>query len=347
MSNNSIQNLSNLINEYFILKQQSGGNVEYLYHGTSFFYIDYIKINGLQGKYPDELFNKINKFWPHIKKSNTNTKALAYVPGFIERNTKDNYQISLTPKLEIAKEYAGGARKIGEGPTYFTYALGEYLVNKESNDLLDDMRNFYNILNDALRYPPLILAIKVNKFEQLKNITIKEDMWELSISFSISPDKLYIISEDGPIKLLSPEGNEYIQNTKIQFDKSEKERKKEQEQEQEKLKDWTEDKSLEGNYKYFMMVKNTYMIKVVYDIFKNEYMRILVDNPEILIDITISVELIKRKIVMVTNIKKNLEINDELKEKLNYIINVMLEYTGEKKENYKAEIKKIIDWIKF
>lgn len=109
MSNNSIQNLSNLINEYFILKQQSGGNVEYLYHGTSFFYIDYIKINGLQGKYPDELFNKINKFWPYISAETNNRKALAYVPGFIERNATNNYQISFTPKLEIAKEYAGGA----------------------------------------------------------------------------------------------------------------------------------------------------------------------------------------------------------------------------------------------
>ena len=50
---------------------------------------------------------------------------------------------------------------------------------------------------------------------------------------------------------------------------------------------------------------------------------------------------------MVTNIKKNLEINDEFKKKLNYIINVMLEYTGKKKDNYKTEIKNIIDWIKF
>ena len=109
MSNNSIQNLSNLINEYFILKQQSGDNVEYLYHGTSFFYIDYFIKNGLQGKYPDELFNKINEYWPVIKEKTSSSKALAYVPGFIERNAINNYQISFTPKLEIAKEYAGGA----------------------------------------------------------------------------------------------------------------------------------------------------------------------------------------------------------------------------------------------
>ena len=211
------------------------------------------------------------------------------------------------------------------------------------------MRNFYNILNDALRYPPLILAIKVKDFKELENITIKEDMWETTINFPINPDKLYIMSENEPIKLVSHEGNEYIQNTKIQFEESEKEQERKKEQEQEKLKDWTEDKSLslESNYKYFIMVKNTYTIKVVYDTFNNEYMHILVDNPEILIDITISVELIKKKTEMVTNIKKNLEINDELKKKLNYIINVMLEYTGKKKDNYKTEIKNIIDWIKF
>jgi len=116
--------------KYLALKKQYGGggdNVEYLYHGTSFYYIDNFIKDGLQGKYPIELFNKIQEYWKIISPETISRKALAYVPGFIEKNNSNYIQISLTTKLDIAKEYSGGARVIGEGPTYFTYALGEYV----------------------------------------------------------------------------------------------------------------------------------------------------------------------------------------------------------------------------
>ena len=326
--------------KYLDLKKQSGGNVEYLYHGTSFYYIKYFRNDGLQLKYPAELFKKINKYWPEIKTKTSSAKALAYVPGFIEKNISEFEKISLTPDLNIAKEYAGGARKIGEGPTYFTYELRDYLDTKktESSELLEDMRTFYNELNDALQYPSLILAIKVDEIEELKNKKIT-DMWETTIDFPITPDKLYIVDENGSIiKLLSEDGDEYIKNTNKNFDESKKEFEKQRKINEQKLKDWTETKSLEGNYKYFKMEKNTYFIQVVYDIFGDEYIQIIInDNNETLLHMVIMLKSVK--------IREIKEINKELQEKLNYIINEILIYTGNNKEYYKTKIKKHLDWI--
>jgi len=325
--------------KYLSLKKQSGGNVEYLYHGTSFFYIDYFIKDGLQGKYPDKLFNKIKEYWPYISEKTTNGKALTYVPRFINKNISEDIQISLTTKLHIAKEYSGGERVIGEGPTYFTYALDEYLYTKktESNDLLDNMRIFYKILSDALQYPSLILAIKVNEIEELNEKEIEES-YEFRIDFSIKPDKLYIMSENGPIKLLSEEGTEYIKNTKIKIEEIKRIREEKKRIEEEKLKEWNEEISLQGDYKYIKMRKNTYYISVVYDIYKDEYINIEVqDSNETLLHIIIMLNSVR-----ILEIKS---INKELQDKLNYIINKILTYTDNNKDHYKSKIKEHLNWI--
>lgn len=328
--------------KYLALKKQSGGNVEYLYHGTSFFYIDNFIKDGLQGKYPDELFNKIKEYWPYILEKTTNGKALIYVPRFINKNISEDIQISLTTKLHIAKEYSGGERVIGEGPTYFTYALGEYLYTKktESNDLLDNMRKFYITLTDALQYPSLILAIKVNEVNEIEELNEKEieESYEFRIDFSIKPDKLYIMSENGPIKLLSEEGTEYIKNTKIKIEETKRIREEKKRIEEKKLKEWNEDISLQGDYKYIIMRKNNYTIRVVYDIYKDKYINIEVDD---------SNETLLHIIIMLNSVRilKNQSINEELQDKLNYIINKILACTGENKDYYKSKIKEHLNWI--
>jgi hypothetical protein len=325
--------------KYLALKKQYGGNIEYLYHGTSFFYIDNFIKDGLQGKYPDELFNKIKEYWPYILENTTNGKALTYVPRFINKNISEDIQISLTTKLHIAKEYSGGERVIGEGPTYFTYALGEYLYTKktESNDLLDNMRIFYITLTDALQYPSLILAIKVNEIVELNKKEIEES-YEFRIDFSIKPDKLYIMSENGPIKLLSEEGTEYIKNTKIKIEETKRIREEKKRIEEEKLKEWNEDISLQDDYKSIIMRKNTYYISVVYDIYKDEYINIEVqDSNETLLHIIIMLNSVR-----ILEIKS---INKELQDKLNYIINKILAYTNNNKDLYKSKIKEHLNWI--
>jgi len=199
------------------------------------------------------------------------------------------------------------------------------------------MRIFYKTLTNALDYPSLILAIKVNEIKELNNKKIKE-IDEFLIDFSIKPEKLYIMSENGLIKLLSEEGTKYIENTKIKIEETKRIREEEKRIEKEKLKEWNEDIFLEGNYKYIIMRKNNYTIRVVYDIYKNEYIKIeVVDNEKTLLNITIMLQSVK--------IIENQSINEELQDKLNYIINKILAFTGENKDNYKSKIKEHLNWI--
>ena len=75
-------------NKYLSLKNHFGGTKEegnnYLLHGTSLFYIDYIKDFGLSGLYIPEIYNKIKKFWPKIKHLSSDP----YVYWFIERQER-------------------------------------------------------------------------------------------------------------------------------------------------------------------------------------------------------------------------------------------------------------------
>jgi hypothetical protein len=224
--------------KYLKLKELYAGGDKYLYHGTSSFYIDGIQKEGLQDKYPVNLFKRIKKFWDIIKKSvknnktNIYTKALRYVEQFIMRNDINHEtpsQISLTPKIETAKEYAAGERIIGEGPTYFYDMLNNYLKDinmkknwkddnlslndKERDELLIELKKLHQELNDAcnsLIYSPLILAINVKDIPEKIDITKTEYV----IYGPITADKLYIYDTNKYIKLNSIEGKEYVDNIK-------------------------------------------------------------------------------------------------------------------------------------
>ena len=92
----------------------------YLFHGTSSLYIPYILKYGLNGKYPEELYNDLLFFWDKIPEKNSD--KLTYINSFIDRqkNVRINktISISLTTEYEVAKEYANGSRNNGEGPGY-------------------------------------------------------------------------------------------------------------------------------------------------------------------------------------------------------------------------------------
>ena len=92
----------------------------YLFHGTSSLYIPYILKDGLNGKYPEELYNDLLFFWDKIPEKNSD--KLTYINSFIDRQTNvrinKTISISLTTEYEVAEEYANGARNNGEGPGY-------------------------------------------------------------------------------------------------------------------------------------------------------------------------------------------------------------------------------------
>jgi len=215
---------------------------KYLYHGTSSYYIDSIKENGLLTKYPEELFNPIKKCWDimhkdkififHYKKE----RGYNYIEQFIRRNNPDDEtqtssQISLTDDIETAKQYAVGGRIIGEGPTFFNEMLNKYLNKLDikdfksfneletydnANALLIEMKELKTKLNDAtnvLIYPRLILAVDINNIINKRYI---QSSIEYVTYNKIEPGNLFIYKEgdNSYTSLLSKQGSDYVNDIK-------------------------------------------------------------------------------------------------------------------------------------
>jgi hypothetical protein len=329
--------------KYLKLKNELYGgndNAEYLYHGTTLFYIEHIMKNGLGG-FQNELFDDIEKYWKIIKEFITDTGAIAHVPMFIDRyqeykTYKKYISISFTTNLSVAREFGGGVRLLGEGIKYFLCGLEEFL-NKElykGDEILEymkeDMEKLHVKLKDGAKYPGLILAIKISDFtDQLKKwlikTPIKKNLYEIPLYFLIEPNKLYIIPEDKDediIKLISDEGKIYV------------DKKLEKLNNLYKLKsEWTQDKNLTGNIKYIMLKNDEYFIQIRYDrIYKNILLQ-LIDLNKLngtIIDIVFS--LITNETVE-KQFYKN-KITDELKNKINISITEMIYNTGENRNKY-------------
>ena len=200
-----------------------------LWHGTSMYYIDDIKKNGLDGKYPDEIYNKmvlLNNEYPFLKNA-------TYVNWFFERQEKkrnDNrVSLSFTTQIETAMEFASGVRASGEGPIKY---LDEINKNKlaDKNTLANELKT---IIDNIHKYPGIILAIKLSDYVNLKSSDdlINErvsDLYEeyingkqLPIEYEylvrkkIPPEIIYIYNMSTMlyIKLLSVEGNNFIYKT--------------------------------------------------------------------------------------------------------------------------------------
>jgi hypothetical protein len=202
-----------------------------LYHGTSMFYINDIIIDGINGIYPEELYVKIKEYWSFIR-NNVDDPRKGYVDWFLERQKEVRetgwIDIDFTGDKSVGEEYAGRARVIGEGPTVFSHMLSKYikLPGSKSNPNYDEMVEFAEQLEHGLRYPGILLAIKVdeNEEELTENINVLpvKGTWSHGIHFTVSPERLYIVTEGEPsllpsepiedilIPLISDEGNEYI-----------------------------------------------------------------------------------------------------------------------------------------
>jgi hypothetical protein len=227
-------------NKYLKLKHFGGSkeeNNEFLLHGTNLFYIDFIKRDGLSGKFFDYFYEIMEMYYPLIKEWHiTKYKRIEpYVDYFLTRQRQiragQKPYISFSGKFFTASEYGSrGSRKLGEGVGYFFNYLKLFIENNKYVDL--ELRNFYEILENAYRMPGIILAINKNDIEQLKDYSIDElNNDEYYINEPITPDKLYIrIDFNNYVKLLSDEGEEYINNLKLKHRDDEDERVKREKQ---------------------------------------------------------------------------------------------------------------------
>ena len=281
------------------------GGPNYIYHGTNLFYIDDIIENGLTGKYNKKIYQIIEKYWTIISKwlDEHDKPKSSYVGYFLNRQQKvigDALKISLsfTGQLHVAKEYGALDRKLGEGPTHFLRHFTQYM-NDNIEKITDDMKKDYETINNASKYPQIILAINIDEFDKTQISDFGDlDQWEIMVHFSIDVKKLYIMKDDEKFVLLtSDEGVKYIEKLKDRF-------LKEQEEEQAKIE------KNKSSHNWIITTSNTpslytyealnhsinCRIYVVYNIFEEDtyYLNFSINNT-INIDIDIEINYIFEK----------------------------------------------------
>ena len=98
-------------NKYINLKKQLGGEpATLLYHGTSSYYFESIKANGLPGKFPEDLYESMKT----LNDAGFGNKQ--YIEWFFDRQKeldKGIINLSLTGQLSVAINYT--KLKGGEG----------------------------------------------------------------------------------------------------------------------------------------------------------------------------------------------------------------------------------------
>lgn len=202
-------------NKYINLKKQLGGEpATLLYHGTSSYYFESIKANGLPGKFPEDLLQDIKTLYDAGY-----GKVDPYVTWFLERQerlNKNEISLSLTGQLSVAEEYSNGARQGGEG-------LSSMVLSLHGKSLTPELQIIANKLSKVSRYPGIILVVKVDEIKDYMESFyegIPEDgEWEHKIHFKIPPEKLYLRKDNGIIvNILSQEADIYIKSIISNFE---------------------------------------------------------------------------------------------------------------------------------
>jgi hypothetical protein len=206
-------------NKYINLKKQLGGEpATLLYHGTSSYYFDSIKANGLPGKFPEDLLADIKTAY-----NAGYGRVDPYVGWFLDRQSrldKNEISLSLTGQLSVAEEYSNGARQGSEG-------LSRMVMSLLGKTLTPELQIIANKLFKVSRYPGIILVVKVDEIKHNMESfyeSIPEDgIWEHTIHFKIPPEKLYLLKNDGVIiKILSQEADIYVKSIITQFEEENK-----------------------------------------------------------------------------------------------------------------------------
>jgi hypothetical protein len=215
---------------------QCGGG-DYLYHGTSLAYIDYIQKFGLTGRYPDELYEILLYNYQLIRYGGDfqPSPKMGYIRDFIDRQTEvrqsGHINLSFTANLSVAREFANSARINGEGPgemireIYKAYKRGQYVNTRGENITrlknlfklfgIEPHRKSYGIIlvvkkEDIRREYQVFFSQKPHLSKYYQAELDNEDMYENTIHVVIKPELIYIFDENRYINLLSPQGNQYI-----------------------------------------------------------------------------------------------------------------------------------------
>lgn len=210
---------------------------DYLYHGTSMFYFDEIKKNGMTGRYPDTLYQKMKEVWELYESQGSFIDDGRYIGNFFDRQDSlrkpnkegelPDIQISFTKRKSVAKEYAGNGRTGGEGPGRFLYKLRDFIarqnktrtVSEKEKKLLEEV---YNELSDIHIYPGMILFVKESDISNLYISesrvleTIRDDEWEAVIRVAIPPEKIYIVFGNKLMEINSSKVTEIIEEEKVE-----------------------------------------------------------------------------------------------------------------------------------
>jgi hypothetical protein len=349
--------------KYLDLQSQLGGGPNYFYHGTNLFYIDDIIENGLTGKYNEQIYQIIEKYWPIISEwlDEHGKPKSPYVQFFLERQQKvidDALKISLsfTSHLHVAKRYGKGIRTLGECPTYFFMHFTQY-INDNKEKITDDMKKDYKTINNAYKYPQIILAINIDEFDktQISNFG-NLDEWEIMVHLSIDVEKLYIMIDDETfVSLTSDEGVKYIKNLKEDFLKKQKEEQSEIEKNK-SSHEWIISKS-NTPLLYTYEARNRSIkcrIYVVYDIFKDNlhYLNLSINNNNTInIDIEINYIFEENNYkIRIKNSKgyKLFESDGDLREQFGLAVNYIIDYITpmERKQKIQTNINYSLKYIK-
>ena len=143
-----------------------------VYHGTSSFYFDYILRDGLNGMYPDELYQTLKMYYKLIPEENRTGHSKGYIIEFLKRQEnirrKREIDISLTNDYTQAKEYANTERFNGEGPGYILQMIRDnYEILK--NIIIDErsIKTLDNFLKKFDGHTGIILLFKKSELLEL------------------------------------------------------------------------------------------------------------------------------------------------------------------------------------
>jgi hypothetical protein len=228
-------------------------------------------------------------------------------------------------------------------------------INDNKEKITDDMKKDYETINNAYKYPQIILAINIDEFDKTQISNFGDlDEWEIMVHFSIDVTKLYIMIDDEKFVLLtSDEGVKYIKNLKEQFVK------KQEQVEIEKNKsshEWVISK-YNNPFLYTYEAHNRSIkcrIYVVYDIFKDNlhYLNLSINNNNT-INIDIEINYIFEKNDYQIRIKKSIgyklfESNDDLQEQFNLAVNYIIDYITpmERKQKIQTNINYSLKYLK-
>ena len=230
-------------------------------------------------------------------------------------------------------------------------------MNDNIEKITDDMKKDYETINNASKYPQIILAINIDEFDKTQISNFGDlDQWEIMVHFSIDVKKLYIMIDDKNFVLLtSDEGIKYIEKLKNQF-------LKEQEEEQAEIE------KNKSSHEWVISKHNTLplytyealnhsincRIYVVYNIFEENkyYLNFNINNNNTInIDIEINYIFEKNKYeIRFKNSKgyKLFKSNDDLQKQFNLAVNYIIYHITpmERKQNIRKKINYSLQYLK-